>query len=74
MKVFSPYWEQGFNPHFPNGCSKGISKQIIAQENPLVPEKPKVIRLKREKVELKEAKKDCINPSKLSTVFSNKLN
>ncbi|MFW6225964.1 MAG: hypothetical protein ACOC3V_03320 [bacterium] len=65
QKVYSPYWAKKFNPHYPYGVTKGMSKVINKLESPDRTVETKEIVLKRERNErreaLKKAKAECVN-------------
>ena len=75
--VFSPYWDNNVNPYFPYGCSKGLSRKLLLKNNPVVERISLALspegrekRKKRHLAELKQAKAECVNRGKMTTVFS----
>ncbi|MFW5794641.1 MAG: hypothetical protein ACOCV1_04065 [Bacillota bacterium] len=64
-KVHSPYWPKKYNPHYPYGVSKGLSKVINKLESPDKTVETKTIVLNRERQQereaLKKAKAECVN-------------
>lgn len=77
-KVPSSNWYKGFNRHYPSGCSKQESIELLNAENPVKSKGPVKIVVptaakKRRLDELRVLKSQCVNKKGLTIIATNKF-